>query len=68
MKCSRRVFVSFGVMLVALLCTVNCKFSFADEKHLKEGSVEFGAAKKPDVKTTRSLSPSRTCSPISPSR
>jgi serine protease Do len=45
-----------GLVIVAA-CTLffTCKFSFAEDKRPKKGTVEFGAAQKPDIKVPSEL-------------
>jgi serine protease Do len=46
----------FSVTVLALLAvgvfSVTCKFSFADDKRPAEGSLSFGARKKPEIKSS----------------
>ncbi|MBD3391114.1 MAG: Do family serine endopeptidase [Chitinivibrionales bacterium] len=51
MKATRSIMTGVAILLASAL-VFNCKFSFADDKRPKEGSVEFGAASRPDIQTS----------------
>ncbi|MBD3322275.1 MAG: hypothetical protein GF350_14340, partial [Chitinivibrionales bacterium] len=47
--------IALGIALTSVLAfiyTAGCQCTFADENRPKDGSIEFGAKKRPDIKTS----------------
>ncbi len=56
----RRSVATVLAVLAASAFVFTCKFSFADEKRPKQGTLEFGAANKPDIKLSPQFESFRT--------
>lgn len=48
----KRSVIAGCAVLIACVCVFSCRFSFAEDKKPKLGTIEFGAAQKPDIKVS----------------